>query len=53
MVLRRIFGPKREEDGENYTVRSFIIGTLAKKIIRLRWICLTESRVYMVEMRSA
>jgi hypothetical protein len=24
----KYFGPKREEGGENYTVRSFIIGTL-------------------------
>jgi hypothetical protein len=33
MVLRRIFGPKREEDGENYTVKSFIIGTLDQKLL--------------------
>jgi hypothetical protein len=26
--VRRIFGPKRKENGENYTVRNFIIGTL-------------------------
>jgi hypothetical protein len=32
MVLRRIFGPKREEDGENYKVRNFIIGNLHKKL---------------------
>jgi hypothetical protein len=30
-VLRRIFGPKRDEvqeDGENYTTRNFLISTL-------------------------
>jgi hypothetical protein len=27
-VLRRIFGPKRDEEGENYTMRSFITCTL-------------------------
>jgi hypothetical protein len=32
MVLKRIFGPKGEEDRENYTVRNFIIGTFDKKL---------------------
>jgi hypothetical protein len=32
MVLRRIFGPKGEEDGENYTVRSRVVGTLDQKL---------------------
>jgi hypothetical protein len=27
-VLRRIFGPKRDEVGENYIMRSFIVCTL-------------------------
>jgi hypothetical protein len=25
MLLRTIFGPKREEDGEHYVIRGFII----------------------------
>jgi hypothetical protein len=30
-VLRRIFGPEREDDGENCEMRSFIICSLHKR----------------------